>query len=64
MDRSNINRQKFCRYKWYNLFQNSSIEKDYGGENLVIRKINRYIDKEIILLVIDTIFSENVRVKK
>ena len=43
-----IDRQKFCKYGWDNLFQKSSIVKECGGENHVIS--NRSINK----LVIDT----------
>ena len=31
-----IDRQKFCKYGWDNLFQKSSIVKECGDENLVV----------------------------
>ena len=43
-----INKQKFCKYGWDNLFRKSSIVKGCGDENHVIS--NRSINK----LVIDT----------
>src|SRR4051794_16970067 len=46
MSRSDIDGRKFCRYMWYNLFWNPSVEKDYGGVNL--NKVDRRIDREII----------------
>ena len=41
------------RYEWDNLFWKSSVVKEYGGENLVVSKVDRRIDREIILLVIE-----------
>ena len=52
-----IDRQKFCKYGWDNLFWKSSIVKGCGGENHIIS--NRSINK----LVIDT-FRKCKRVKK
>ena len=35
-----IDRQKFCKYGWDNLFRNSSVEEEYRDENLVVRNIS------------------------
>ena len=35
-----IDRQKFCKYGWDNLFRKSSVEKEYRDENLVVRNIS------------------------
>ncbi|PKC04885.1 hypothetical protein RhiirA5_421635 [Rhizophagus irregularis] len=34
-----IDRQKFCKYGWDNLFRKSSVLKECGDENLVVSKI-------------------------
>ncbi len=52
-----IDRQKFCKYGWDNLFQNSSVE-EYRDENLVVRNISNRNK-----LVID-IFRKYERAKK
>ena len=52
-----IDRQKFCKYGWNNLFRKSSIVKGCGGKNHVIS--NRSRNK----LVID-IFRKCERAKK
>ena len=52
-----IDRQKFCKYVWDNLFWKSSIIKGYEGKNHVIS------NRSIIKLVIDT-FRKCKRVKK
>jgi len=41
-----IDRQKFCKYGWDNLFRKSSIVKGSGGKNQVIS--NRSINKLVI----------------
>uniref|UniRef100_U9T6W6 Uncharacterized protein n=1 Tax=Rhizophagus irregularis (strain DAOM 181602 / DAOM 197198 / MUCL 43194) TaxID=747089 RepID=U9T6W6_RHIID len=55
--RRDIDRQKFCKYGWDNLFRKSSIVKGCGSENHIIS--NRSINK----LVIDT-FRKCKRAKK
>ena len=39
-DTSDIDRQKFCKYGWDNLFWKSSVKKKYRDENLVVRNIS------------------------
>src|SRR4051812_35787447 len=36
-----IDRRKFCRYVWDNLFRKSSVEKEYWCKNLVISNSDR-----------------------
>src|SRR6266498_5397795 len=44
-----IDRQKFCKYGWDNLFQKSSIVKGYRDENLVVSSDRNKIAIEIYL---------------
>ena len=55
---SDIDRQKFCRHGWDNLFRKSSVKKEYRDENLVIRNISNRNK-----LAID-IFRKRERAKK
>ena len=52
-----IDRQKFCRHGWDNLFQKSNVEREYCYENLVIR--NGYRNKLVI-----EIYQKSLRAKK
>ena len=36
-----IDRQKFCKYGWNNLFRKSSVIKEYKDENLVVSDRNK-----------------------
>jgi len=55
---SDIDRRKFCRYVWENLFRKSIVEKEYRDENLVVRNISNRNK-----LAID-IFRKSERAKK
>jgi len=44
-----IDKQKFCKYEWDNLFQKSSIVKGYRDENLVVSSDRNKIAIEIYL---------------
>jgi hypothetical protein len=47
----NIDRQKFCKYGWDNLFQKSSIVKECGDENLVVSSDRNKIAIEFIIIL-------------